>query len=371
MIENREIIFKWKTGEIHIWLHSVLDMSAAELKKFVAAADVNREEIKAEIAAFLHTIVDGRNENDIKDKSLKRDLANGKKLLAVVEDRKLTKTEKTVLKIFKNDAPRDLCHAMFEDAGKYCACDGYRLLRFSEPLSSDIPVTFENLNTVKVIGDPAAYTVSLPLPSASDLRKDMKIAKSGHCAAGHVHGDGKTYDFGYGLPLVNAAFLLDMLDALPDCKAYCQKDRLNAPVYFVSGENDGLLLTIRKTHEYEPAPVEDPAPVETPAPVAAPELVEAPAPAADPDSMTVVVVDLSVAAAPVSVSERNAGQKESPPGCEETSVSDHGNRLSVVSMPFCGGLPGKVPDCLPAPRRSFCAHSALAGVYPLGYYDTS
>ena len=279
MIENKEIIFKWRTGEIHIWLHSVLDMSAAELKKFVAAADVNREEIKAEIAAFLHTIVDGRNENDIENKSLKKDIANGKKLLAVVEDRKLTKTEKTVMKIFRNDYPRAMCHAIFEDAGKYCACDGYRLLRFSEPLSSDIPVTYEKLNTAKAIGDPAAYSVALALPSASDLRKDIKIAKSGHCAAGHVHGEGTNYDFGYGLPMVNAAFLLDMLYALPDCKAYCQEGRPNAPVYFVSGENDGILLSVRKTQEYEPEPVEEPAPVEAPAPASEAETVPAAEPA--------------------------------------------------------------------------------------------
>lgn len=96
-----------------------------------------------------------------------------------------------------------------------------------------------------------------------------------------------------------------------------------------------------------------------------------PAPAVEPDSMTIVVVDLSVAAAPVSVAGRNAGQEETPPGYEEISVSDHGKRFTVVSMPFCGGPPGKVPKSLPALRRSFCAHSALAGVYPLGYYDTS
>lgn len=270
MTENKMITFKWETGHIDIMLHSILEMNTTELKKFVSAATVNNLEVKEEIAAFLHEIVDGKNENAETSKTFKKDIANWKKLLAVVEDRKLTKTEKLVQKILKNGIANRITKGVFQDAGKHCVCDGYRLVRFNNALSADIPTIPDSMDTAKAIGDVSAYSVKLNLPDVSELKKDIKIAKSGCDDVGHVYvirclrKAEIVYDFGYGLPMVNAEWLLDMLEILPDCEAFCIPGKKTYPVYFVSGDNDGLLLPCRKEQEYEQPPVEETAPaVET------------------------------------------------------------------------------------------------------------
>jgi hypothetical protein len=65
------------------------------------------------------------------------------------------------------------------------------------------------------------------------------------------------YDFGYGLPMVNAKYLIDMIEALPDAQAYYNPEHaLCNPIYFDGGEDDGILLPVRKMQEYA-APVEE------------------------------------------------------------------------------------------------------------------
>lgn len=452
---DKELVFKWKTGSITIMRESVLSCSPAHLKKLINSATENREEVEAEISAVIRAEI---AKYDPKTEAGKKAAEKYGKLLAVISGEKQGKREKIVAQVIKNNTRFDM-QGVFEDGGKHCVIDGYRLLRFADPIPG-FQKAAHSFDTVKALNQVINQDVTeLSLPSAKDLRADIKLAKkAGYDCNGFGHIRIETrgrkifvyYDFGYFLPMVDAEYLLSMLEALPDCKAYATESN-STPIYFVSGDNDGLLCPVRKDREYEEAPAEAvvyapfPASKSTEAAENAPAIVAAietaedtaepetnaqeaaetrvtavaaavkvseednnilsgicrlfkrglitedeakhllafpvsaiwptslalPAPAVEPDSMTVVVVDLSVAAAPVSVAGRDAGQEEAPPGYEETSVSDHDKRFSVVSMPFCGGPPGKVPDCLPAPRRSFCAHSALAGVYPLGYYDTS
>ena len=263
-MEDKRISFQWETGHIDIMLSSVLDMSPAELKKFVNAATVNGEEVKAEIADYVRPIAQ-RNENETSDKRFNKFVSNAKKLIAIVENRKLTKAEKIVQKLFKNHYSNSvICTGIFEDAGKYCATDGYRLLRFSSPLSSDIPVISSGMNTEKAYGDISAYSIALDLPTAKEIKDTVKLLKSGACSGvldyGKFHAVkvGKhvnvNYDFGYCLPMLDAEYLLDMLEVFPDCKAFCAPGNAIRPVYFVSGYNDGLILPVRKTEEYEDAP---------------------------------------------------------------------------------------------------------------------
>ena len=265
-MEDKRISFQWETGHIDIMLSSVLDMSPAELKKFVNAATVNGEEVKAEIADYIRPIAQ-RNENETSDNRFNKFVSNAKKLMAIVENRKLTKAEKIVQKLFKNrHAYSVICTGIFENAGKYCATDGYRLFRFSAPLSSDIPTIANSMDTAKAYGDISAYSVAMGLPTVKEIKDTIKLLKSGACRGvlnyGKFHAicSGKhvdvNYDFGYGLPLVNAEYLLDMLEVFPDCKAFCAPGNAIRPVYFVSGDNDGLILPVRKTEEYEDAPLE-------------------------------------------------------------------------------------------------------------------
>jgi hypothetical protein len=241
---------------------ALLTLSVAQLKKIVQTATLNAEEVKAEISEYIQSAIDALDERLPLNK---KKIESMKKLLDAVGGVKKSKAEKVMEKIIKSMA-NDNFKGVFEHDGKYCVCDGYRLFRFSAPLNG-LPKAKGGLNTVQAIGDRSRYSVRLELPKLSELKQDIKIAKMGRTDAGRVHyvnhsdrrGHGYyiAYDFGYGLPAVDAELLVDMLAALPDCEAfaYPNGNYKGAPVYFVSGENDGLMLTVKKDTEWEPAPV--------------------------------------------------------------------------------------------------------------------
>ena len=380
-IEDKEICFKWETGQIITFLSYVLYMTPTELKKFIKAATVNGDEVKAEISAFLSGQLEAKTAKDF-DNLCNSDIPEEhyKKLLAAVEGRKQTKQERTLAKII-NNCTHSQYQGVFQDAGKYCVCDGYRLIRCASPLVG-FDAAKAALNTEKAVGEVSKYTVKLSLPSAKDLKADIKLAKNG-VSFGHIisHKDIKraAYDFGYGLPRVNAEYLLSMLEALPDCEAFAVADDPSHPVYFVSGDDDGILLPIRKCEEIEEPPVV----------VAEPESVE------EPDDFSDINVEEIKAA--LEYSEKNgsafvdqviadvAAITKEEPTTQETNepvtdtleivAADPAAVMASVaafcSSAFCNLSPGR--DRRYPARFSCCraAASAFIGVYSDGYYDTS
>ena len=244
--------FKWDTGKIELAAEAVLAMPAAQLSTFIKTATVNREEVKAEIAAFIASELENY---DPKVYSHKPIIERYNKLLSVCEGKKQSKRDKAIMRIVNNVADsRPQWAGVFQDAGKYCVCDGYRMIRSAAALDGFKSVSAV-LDTTKAIGSIRDYTVKLVLPTVKELKQDMKIAKLAGADAGNVHVrvDGKrmdfVYDFGVGLPMVNAKYLVDMLEALPECESFARPDKTIAPIYFVSGEDDGILLPVRKTSE--------------------------------------------------------------------------------------------------------------------------
>lgn len=245
------IAFCWPTGQIEMELENILHVNAAKLKKLVSAATDNAAEVKAQIAGFLHGLLDELNE---KNPTHQPRIKEYRSLLDVVEDRKPRKAEKAITRIMNGCANYKFDGA-FMDAGKQCFTDGYRLIRLAAP------IPFRKcegvLNTEKSIGNVADYCRKLELPDVKILKKALALARKG-VDSGRIHTLRRNqigYDFGYGLPLVNAAWLLDMLEALPNCAAFCNPGKENSPIYFTAGDDDGMLLPIRKEREYEDAPV--------------------------------------------------------------------------------------------------------------------
>ena len=128
--------------------------------------------------------------------------------------------------------------------------DGYRLLRLSndpEELPraecNGLPFEMDTLKRIieKSVNAPAAAAKEeLPLPCIDQLRlsiKEQKAAKIRTPLAFWSLEDGQLLG-------VNAQYLLDMMLALPGCKAY-QPEKSSAPIYFSVGENDGILLPVR------------------------------------------------------------------------------------------------------------------------------
>lgn len=253
--------FKWNTGKIEIAACAVLKMNATQLKSMVKTATENAEEVKEQIREYIHGEIQKLNpKNEYDKKTIEQ---YNKLIAAACGERRQSRAEKAIARIIKN-TNREQFAGVFEDCGKYCVLDGYRIIRYAAPLNG-FPAAKESFDTAKAIGTVSNYTVKLALPAVKDLKADMKLAKIGCIDVGHVHVSGRgrsiklLYDFGYGLPVVDAAYLADMLEALPECEAYATETMQicgrNIPIYFVAGDNDGLLCPVRKHQEWEPAPI--------------------------------------------------------------------------------------------------------------------
>lgn len=279
---NETITLRWNTGCMELVPSALLTLSAAQLAKIVKQATINAEEVKAQISAYIQGEID---KIDARLPWNKKTVESYKKLLAAVDGKKKTKVEKIMEKVIKGTA-YDEHRGTFEDAGKCCVIDGYRIFRFAEPLNG-LPKADKAFNTVRAIGDISAYSVRLELPTIKNLKSDIKIAKMSGADVNRIHIKSKgrkigfMYDFGYGLPLVDALALVDMMEALPDCEAYTLPHGANCPIYFVSGDNDGFLLHLTKRNEWEPAPIAEEKPVNNTPVTESPAVDTAPAPVQD------------------------------------------------------------------------------------------
>lgn len=274
------ITFKWATGNIEIAACAVLDMTATQLKALVKTATANAEEVKNQIAEYIQSEIDKLNPKSEYDKKM---IAQYNKLIsAACGERRQTAHEKAISRIMKNcsAAMADKYMGVIHDADMYCVLDGFRLVRYTTPLEN-FPTAAQTFDTNKAIGDKSRYNIKLALPTVKDLKADMKIAKLSGMDVNRIHviRHGKRidfgYDFGYGLPMVNAKWLIDMIEALPGAAAYAVDSINPNPVYFTDGDNDGILLPIRKMKEYESAHVEE-KPIEKPVEAAAPVVKEDP-----------------------------------------------------------------------------------------------
>lgn len=131
-----------------------------------------------------------------------------------------------------------------------CYCDGFRGVRLCNPLpTEEVPEETEKMSFSNVI-DTATQNIGpeLSLPSIPDLKAHIKIEKAAKKAS--KSNKKPVYDFGSGLPMVDAGFLLDMLEMLPDCTATAARysPELGA-IYFKADAGDGVLLPVRKKKE--------------------------------------------------------------------------------------------------------------------------
>lgn len=125
-------------------------------------------------------------------------------------------------------------HGCWTDAeGRQCFCDGYRAIRLKTHMVGFDEVDGINLdNLMTVDGEPA----ELSLPSPGELKA---------CIAEQKGKQRKLYDFGDGLPLVDAEYLKDMMEILPG--AVVKSYGMVRPLIFECEKGDGILLPIRKS----------------------------------------------------------------------------------------------------------------------------
>ena len=161
---------------------------------------------------------------------------------------------KRILKNSVKYSPKEVTHYAQEyDDGTQCVMDNFHAVKFAAknklPLEP-MPESVRKSNDLFPIDQsiPRKNNYKVELPSVSDLKSHIKISKAENKAVKYSSGrTGVMYDFGEGLPLVKAEYLLDIMECLPEARAYLNgncKDK--GAIYFTDGENEGVLMPVYK-----------------------------------------------------------------------------------------------------------------------------
>lgn len=156
-----------------------------------------------------------------------------------------TKAAERIINTMKQNARNKSMEGTYQDGEKWAVCSGYHGALLNEkPNVVEAPIgTGEPLKVSKVI--PAERIELLELPTVQELKAEIKIKKAEHKGQ---KGYAPRYDFGDALPMVDAQFLLDLLELLPDAKAWTTS-RMNPTRSIIVFEADagiGLLCPVRK-----------------------------------------------------------------------------------------------------------------------------
>lgn len=154
------------------------------------------------------------------------------------------KAAQRILKTASYDVREELKFPWTDEQGRQILCDGYRLARLNEPLPlPERPEGLECINHLAIL-EPArnGRGQRLEAPDVKELRAHIKTVKPTLPKGGVVK-----WDFGDGLPMVDAQYLLELLALLPGAALYCTgTNSLVSPIYFESESGDGVLMPARK-----------------------------------------------------------------------------------------------------------------------------
>lgn len=150
--------------------------------------------------------------------------------------------------------------------GKQVVCDGYRVFEFNE-ICNSVPIGTEEEtkkeNPEKYIGyiDEAVKhkNIELPIPERGKLAAYIKAEKARLKANGikKISFMNIRYNFGAGLPIVSAEFLLDVIDGIPDGKLYATTNihgeiTMVTPLVMLGDNGRTVLMPIKKLpNEYD------------------------------------------------------------------------------------------------------------------------
>ena len=156
--------------------------------------------------------------------------------------------EKAMRAIIKNapDHQRQLQGAIVIGDKQY-ACDGHRAIRLNTPIdlpAAPVPCT---VDFDRLFAD-ARHNATKPLetPALGELKAYIKIKKAEYKSKYGKNKETILWNFGEGRPVVNAAYLLDILTAFPDATITC--GTMTAPLYFSHADGEAILLPVRSNN---------------------------------------------------------------------------------------------------------------------------
>jgi len=159
-----------------------------------------------------------------------------------------------------NDGRGALRHAWIDNAGRMCACDGFRAYRLNVPVAGVPDIEAEKaIDLENIFPKTIDENKALDLPTLADVRAmiddDKRREKRGE-EASYIFSFG-TSDDGNALPAVNLKYLAEMLQIFPNARAYYSTP-VN-PIVFKDENGDALLLPVRTSGPVQrrqvPAPV--------------------------------------------------------------------------------------------------------------------
>lgn len=158
-----------------------------------------------------------------------------------------------LLKVAGTLSRKDFFGAWTGKDGRQYICSGFHGAALNEPLDLPESAGGEAVEA-EILGTRRSETQPLPLPTAAQVRAHLKICRAEKDfflgKKGHI-----VWDFGPGFPVVNAYYLLDMLELLPDADAVCHTQNTEfSPIYFTCAAGDGILLPVRPPENYTHAP---------------------------------------------------------------------------------------------------------------------
>lgn len=143
-----------------------------------------------------------------------------------------------------------------DEEGKQCVCDGYRGFRLNSPMeltaAPELSADGSRFNLAQIIAPIRKNTLRLTLPTVAEVRAQIKTDRAEWAAKRHRRGETfkASYDFGPGLPSVDANYLTDFLQLFPDGEAFTSEQKpYITPIYFRSADGEGILCPIRKAAE--------------------------------------------------------------------------------------------------------------------------
>jgi len=123
----------------------------------------------------------------------------------------------------------------------------YSVVRLVHPLPvRELPAGADHLDYDKIVNQASENAGAvLIMPTLAELKAHIKIDKAAHK---NLKKYKPCWDFGEGLPRVDAAFLLEVLTILGECKAVCgYAYPTKQPLYFMNKSgDDAILLPVRK-----------------------------------------------------------------------------------------------------------------------------
>ena len=136
--------------------------------------------------------------------------------------------------------------AIMVDGNQYI-CDGYRCVKFYEPM--ELPkVTNEkgHIDCAGLIEKEKGNSIEIKLPDVGELKSAVKIHRAEYTGRPKYYHPGLWYlgQNEYCDIAVNSQYLLDMLEALPNCKCYSGEAKFPM-LYFVSENGEGVLCPMR------------------------------------------------------------------------------------------------------------------------------